>query len=272
MLRCAIRSAVLVSSLTLLALSAILLDSIPLASAQSDTTTVAAKQHYQNAVAAIAKSDWQTAKAELIQAERLAPKNALVHYDLALACSHTGSTKAAQSEINKALQLGLPAEQTQAAERMKSNLENPALPSGAENSEQDPEEPDKPALRETLDYINSRFIPVPDVFRNARLVLSDDHERLSLLYENNPRGRWQTMHDDCFVSDLNGGSIDYRLFLGSNWIDLHGKNGVGSMSVGPYSLETEQVERIVRAYRHLIALLLAEHKAKQDQDKDPFAK
>lgn len=88
------------------------------AQSQSSAATVEAKKHYQNAVAAIAKNDWQTAKSELLQAEKLAPKNALVHYDLALAYSHTGSPKSARAEIDKALQLGLHAEQKQAAEQL----------------------------------------------------------------------------------------------------------------------------------------------------------
>jgi hypothetical protein len=90
---------------------------------QSPDNAAQAKQHYQSAVAAINKNDWQTAKSELLQAERLAPNNALVHYDLALAYSHTGQNKSALSELNKALQLGLPAEQKQAAEQLKLKLQ-----------------------------------------------------------------------------------------------------------------------------------------------------
>ena len=92
------------------------------ASPQSGDSTAQAKQHYQNAVAAIGKSDWQTAKNELLQAEKLAPQNALVHYDLALAYSHTGQIKSAQVELTSALQLGLPAEQKQAAAELKRKL------------------------------------------------------------------------------------------------------------------------------------------------------
>ena len=91
---------------------------------QAGGGTTAAKQHYQNAVAAIAKNDWVSAKAELLQAEKLAPQNALIHYDLALAYGHTGSPKSAQAELNKALQLGLPAEQKRAAEQLKNQLSN----------------------------------------------------------------------------------------------------------------------------------------------------
>ncbi|MGA9041330.1 MAG: tetratricopeptide repeat protein [Terriglobales bacterium] len=91
---------------------------------QSDAGTAEAKQHYQNAVAAIAKSDWQTAKNELLKAVKLAPQNALVHYDLALAYSHTGQINSARAELTKALQFGLPAEQKQAAAELKQKLAN----------------------------------------------------------------------------------------------------------------------------------------------------
>ena len=76
--------------------------------AQSSANTAEARKHYQNAVASIAKDDWQAALRELLLAEQLAPQNALVHYDLALAYSHTGRTKSAQAEVATALQLGLP--------------------------------------------------------------------------------------------------------------------------------------------------------------------
>jgi Tfp pilus assembly protein PilF len=47
-----------------------------------------AKDHYQTAALAIEKGDWQTAQNELLESVALAPDNALVHYDLALAFSH----------------------------------------------------------------------------------------------------------------------------------------------------------------------------------------
>jgi hypothetical protein len=62
------------------------------------------------------------AKNELLKAEKLAPRNALVHYDLALAYSHTGQPQSAQLELNNALRLGLPATQKQAAEQMLGEL------------------------------------------------------------------------------------------------------------------------------------------------------
>jgi hypothetical protein len=93
--------------------------------AQTQVTAGAAeaKEHYQNAIAAIAKSDWKTAQTEFQQVVKLAPKNALVHYDLALAYSHTDQIKSAQAELNEAIQLGLPAERKQTAEELGQRLE-----------------------------------------------------------------------------------------------------------------------------------------------------
>jgi hypothetical protein len=103
--------------------SFILISSGVLAAApQSSDTTAQARQHYQNGVAAIAKNDWQRAKNEFLQVTNLAPENAVAHYNLALAYSHTGSLKSAQAELSKALQLGLPAEQKQAASELKQKL------------------------------------------------------------------------------------------------------------------------------------------------------
>ena len=69
------------------------------ASPQTIDPAAGAKAHYQKAIAAIAKDDWSTAKNELIQAKRLAPRNALVSYDLALAYKHMGQLRSARSEL-----------------------------------------------------------------------------------------------------------------------------------------------------------------------------
>jgi len=103
---------------------------VPFTSAAAAQTTDAAsgaRAHYQKAVAAIATDDWSTAKNELTQAKRLAPRNALVSYDLALAYQHTGQTKSALAELNRALQLGLPPEQEKAAESLKQQLGSKTL-------------------------------------------------------------------------------------------------------------------------------------------------
>jgi tetratricopeptide (TPR) repeat protein len=84
--------------------------------------TAQAKLHYQNAVVAIGKGDWQSAQNEMLLAEKLAPQNALVHYDLALAYSHMGQIQSAETELTKAIQLGLPAQQRHAAAELKQRL------------------------------------------------------------------------------------------------------------------------------------------------------
>jgi len=113
----------------------LLITGAPILSArpQAGDNTTEAKQHYQSAVAAISKSDWATAKAELLQAEKLAPQNALIHYDLGLAYAHTGQVRSAQAELNKGIQLGLPAEQQQAAVALKQKLAS--APSGSGSKE-----------------------------------------------------------------------------------------------------------------------------------------
>lgn len=165
MLRCLFRSTLLLS-VALVVPTTNLPIFVPAMAAQSQSSaaTLEAKKHYQNAVAAIAKNDWQKAKSELLQAEKLAPKNALVHYDLALAYSHTGSPKSARAEIDKALQLGLPAEQKQAAEQLKSDLGNPAAALSVQNSEQHVE---GPSLEETLRFLD-RLISEGAVEENGR--------------------------------------------------------------------------------------------------------
>jgi tetratricopeptide (TPR) repeat protein len=178
--------------------------------------TAEAKLHYQNAVAAISKKDWQTAKAELLQAEKLAPQNALMHYDLALAYSHTGAPKSAQAELNKALQLGLPAEQQRAAEQLKQTLAGqevsakkngdkvagPRMGTTTESAKAPsapPDEPASPSIEETLAYLNERvdsgFIPstrifVPGIFTISSaktLQWSRWREAMDVLRE----GQWQ---------------------------------------------------------------------------------
>jgi hypothetical protein len=135
------------------------------ANPQSGDTMAKAKVHYQNAVAAIAKSDWQTAKNELLQAVKLAPQNALVHYDLALAYSHTGQAKSAQTELNKALQIGLPTEQEQAAQELKQQFASQAsdskhVVSGNEAlvSREKEKPAQQPSLSEILDWLKAKVM------------------------------------------------------------------------------------------------------------------
>ena len=105
-----------------------------IAQTQAPDGTASAQLHYNNAVSAIAKNDWATAKSELIRARKLAPRNALVSFDLALAYEHTGQTEAARTELNHALELGLPPEQKKAAERMEEQLAKSSPTQSTQNS------------------------------------------------------------------------------------------------------------------------------------------
>jgi tetratricopeptide (TPR) repeat protein len=132
------------------------------ASAQSTDHAAQAGHHYKNAVAAISKNDWQTAKSELLAAEKLAPQNALVHYDLALAYSHTGQVKSAQTELNKALRLGLPAEQKQSAEQLdirlttaQTNIDGVTKDTPGASARQNSRP--KPSVAETLDWLKDKL-------------------------------------------------------------------------------------------------------------------
>lgn len=143
--------------------------------------TTEARTHYQNAVVAIGTNDWQTAKNELMQAEQLAPKNALVHYDLALAYSHLGQAKTALTELNRALQIGLPEEERLAAVRLKDQLANPsekatASEGAARAAENGARTPEDGALRDAMESIASRL----DGFSESRGGISISYSGVSV--------------------------------------------------------------------------------------------
>jgi len=122
------------------------------ARAQSTDATAQEKQHAQNAAAAINRDDWQAAKNELVQAVKLAPSNAVLHYELALAYFHTGLPRSARVELDKALQLGLPADQSRAAQELKEQLNTaPSERKSAGSSSQGP------SLDETLNFIQAKL-------------------------------------------------------------------------------------------------------------------
>jgi hypothetical protein len=162
-------------------------------SSQTGDSTASAKAHYQNAVTAIGKSDWRTAKSELLAAEKLAPQNALIHYDLALAYSHLGEKGLARTEVAKALQLGLPVEQKKAAQDLKRIL----LPESgnAEPRTEPPQpvpvfkappksgsEPSTPSIEETLSYLNARvdsaFVKTDASYIPGQFSVSPDRRSL----------------------------------------------------------------------------------------------
>jgi len=132
-----------------------------------------AKQHYANAVAAIANNDWAKARSELIQAKQLAPRNALISYDLALAYKHTGQLRSARAELNRALQLGLPAGQKQDAESLKQQLEDSST-GGADS---------KPRAKVDVQY---------DRFKDsttATLILDFPKEQVAIQFSTSCKGQ-----------------------------------------------------------------------------------
>lgn len=149
---------------------------------QTDSNTAQANQHYQNAVDAIADGDWQTAKNELLQAKRLAPQNALVHYDLALAYKHMGEIKTAQAELDKAIQIGLPADHKKAADGLKVQLSIQAAkrPSPYSNSNAVSFAESQATIRGALlvDTDDACFLALDD--ENKGLITPDREQRFSV--------------------------------------------------------------------------------------------
>jgi tetratricopeptide (TPR) repeat protein len=249
-------------------------------SAQSADTPAQAKQHYQNAVAAINKNDWQTAKTELQQAEKLAPQNALVHYDLALAYSHTGSPISAQTELTKALQLGLPPEQKQAAEQLRQKLANADQ---GEESRRAPED-NGPSYEETVAYINKVLKDYPTAsFSNSKCFselgwgqsIEGVVDGYISIYEN----RLGDGSKGC-------GYVKYRVPAGQVSILIHPYEGFGVCFQCPGGSECiyrdkepqtghclliaatlEQAQRLDRAVKHLVELV----KPEEPKVTDPFA-
>lgn len=149
-----------------------------------DSVVAIAKLHYENAVAAISNNDWKTAKSELLKAKQLAPSNALVHYDLALAYSHTGETHSAQLELNNALRLGLPPAQQEEAKELKSKwAANSAAVHSQKATQQNATTPDAVSLDETLEFIKSK---INGSSISGDLAISDNlgHGILTFSYED----------------------------------------------------------------------------------------
>jgi hypothetical protein len=144
-----------------------------------DSSTAEAKHHYQSAVAAIAKSDWNTASMELQKAAKLAPRNALVHYDLALAYAHTEQVPQAKEEVQTAIDLGLPADQVQAAQDLKKRLN--ALP--ASKKPESSSRADNKASPAHKGPERSAVIQEPDVAHRAAIELSFQHGKWRVAFQ-----------------------------------------------------------------------------------------
>lgn len=82
------------------------------------------QKHYVKAQEALRNKDLNTASEELLIASTLAPRNALIWYDLAVVESKQQHAKAALNHIRKAMSLGLPANEKGSAETLSAELQN----------------------------------------------------------------------------------------------------------------------------------------------------
>jgi tetratricopeptide (TPR) repeat protein len=76
--------------------------------AQKEADADAAQRHYQAGLAALEKNDLAAAEEEMQAAARLAPKNALIFYELAVIQSKRDKWQSALKNIDAARKLGLP--------------------------------------------------------------------------------------------------------------------------------------------------------------------
>jgi tetratricopeptide (TPR) repeat protein len=95
------------------------------ASTQSSALTPQEKEaqkHYRVALEAIKNNDFSTAADELEAASQLAPKNALIWYNLAVVESEEGNSKPALEYLEKAEALGLPKTVQDEADQLEAKL------------------------------------------------------------------------------------------------------------------------------------------------------
>ena len=95
------------------------------ASAQSAPLTAQEKEaqkHYRVALEAIKNNDFSTAADELKSASELAPKNALIWYNLAVVESKNGESAPALEDLQKAEHIGLPKSMQNNADQLDAKL------------------------------------------------------------------------------------------------------------------------------------------------------
>jgi hypothetical protein len=161
-----------------------------------------------------------------------------------------------------------------------------ATVSGAHTSQDD-----GPSLRETLDYINSKFVNA-DNSQNGRVSVSDDHETIiTALDSYKPRAYVHysapVMSVDARTPKAVMEKTGYSITLSCNNYDLcftkrtHVPN-LGDKKVRTFQdnvalfdwafpFDREQAQRLARAFTHLIDLLQVEYRAKHSEKTDPFA-
>jgi hypothetical protein len=143
-----------------------------------------------------------------------------------------------------------------------------------------------PSLDETLNYVNSKFVDT-DRSRSSKVSVSADHQTLTFTTYSpkidRPRkdSDWYRISSEASIITLDPTSIrslagDVSIACTENAScvastdDLHGKTSSNSLGLFSYTRDEDQGERLAKAYKHLIELLQAEHRAKRDQG-DPFA-
>jgi hypothetical protein len=143
-----------------------------------------------------------------------------------------------------------------------------------------------PSLDETVKYVNSKFMD-SDRSRSSTVSVSSDHETLIFTSYfpkvDKPRkdSDWYQASSKAQVSALDPGSV--RSLAGNVSVickgnascvaskdDVHGKTDGNSLDFFSYPPDEDEGERLVRAYTHLIEMLQAEHRARNNQG-DPFA-
>jgi hypothetical protein len=170
--------------------------------AQTPDATTEAKQHYQNAVTAIAKNNWQTAKSELQKAATLAPQNALVHYDLALAYKNLGEVASAQSEIKNALQLGLPDAQRQEGQKLAEQLQSTSTGGPSSSSGPHPSEAAGPAPAQA-----SPVRTLNSLIKNELGATTSNYQPFNFTYETSTRKLWWTRLTGSYCQYGNSGWV-----------------------------------------------------------------
>jgi hypothetical protein len=155
--------------------------------------------------------------------------------------------------------------------------------SGAQTSKDD-----GPSLQETLDYINLKFMNA-DNSQHGRVSVSNDHETIiTAVGTNRPRAYVQysapVMNVDALTPmgavDVTGYSIilscknNDPCFIRTTHVPNLGDKKVRAFqdNVLAFTFDSDQAQRLVRAFKHLIALLQAECRAKHPDSADPFAK
>lgn len=105
---------------------------------------------YRAGLQAIQFGDWEGGKDYFKKLARLEPQNPLIHYDLGIVLSHLGMKDESEQELKKALGLGLPQAQEEAARKLL--LERDSIRTNGKV------EPPTPSIQDTLSYLNKCVI------------------------------------------------------------------------------------------------------------------